>query len=136
MILLGAAAWVSESCCLSDSRREPGGLGGAGCPELVPAAAGVLGAQRDDAGGALDGPVHAGLLGALDDDLLAGCLDVARSGEHAEPAVAGVAHAVDVVLEVADLPFQVAGLDAFERVGAGGGDDGLDVAGVELGAAV
>jgi hypothetical protein len=35
---------------------------------------------------------------------------------------------VDVVLEVADLLVQLFGLDACERVGAGGADDGLDVA--------
>jgi hypothetical protein len=45
--------------------------------EVVPPAAGVLAAQRDDVGSAFDASVHAGLLGALDDDLLAGGLDVA-----------------------------------------------------------
>ena len=44
--------------------------------EAGPAAAGVFAAQRDDVGSAFDAPVHAGLLGALDDDLLAGGLDV------------------------------------------------------------
>src|SRR5262249_15146622 len=53
MILFGGAALVSLFCGLSD------GGGGAGWPELVPAAAGVLAAQRDDVGGAFDGPVHA-----------------------------------------------------------------------------
>src|SRR5580692_6375088 len=59
MILVAAVAWVSESCCLSDGGAQPAWRGGAGWPELVPAAAGVLAAQGDDAGGALGGPVHA-----------------------------------------------------------------------------
>jgi hypothetical protein len=35
---------------------------------------------------------------------------------------------VDVALEVAELLVQFLGFDAGERVGAGGADDGLDVA--------
>src|ERR1017187_1118663 len=75
MILVAALGWVSELCCLSDGGAWPGWGVGAGWPELVPAAAGVLAAQRDDVCGALDGPVHAGLLGPGGDDLLACCLD-------------------------------------------------------------
>ena len=37
-----------------------------------------------------------------------------------------------LLLEVAGLLVQVAGLDAVERVGAGGADERLDVAGVEV----
>ena len=65
----------SESRCLSDGQPELGCAGWAGGPEFVPPAAGVLAAQGDYVGGALDGPVHPGLLGALAHDLLAGCLD-------------------------------------------------------------
>jgi hypothetical protein len=43
---------------------------------------------------------------------------------------------VGVVAEVAELSLQVAGLDAVEGVGAGGVDDRIDVAGVEVGVAV
>ncbi len=45
-------------------------------------------------------------------------------------------HPVGVVAEVAELSFQVAGLDAVEGVGAGGLDDRLDVPGVEFGVPV
>jgi hypothetical protein len=47
-----------------------------------------------------------------------------------------VAHPVRVALEVAEFPVQLGGFDAFEGVAAGGGDERLDVAGVEFGAAV
>jgi hypothetical protein len=40
---------------------------------------------------------------------------------------------VRVALEVAELLVQLFGLDTFEGVAAGGGDDRLDVAGVEFG---
>src|ERR1039457_3626260 len=87
MILVAVTAWVSEWWCLSDGCLQSGWLraGGAGvCPELVPSAAGLLAAQGDDAGGSLDGPVHAGLLGALADDRFAGCLDGTGAGEHGQ----------------------------------------------------
>ena len=44
----------------------------------------------------------------------------------------GVAHPVDVALKVADLLVQIFGFDTSERVGAGGADEGLDVAVVKL----
>jgi hypothetical protein len=43
-----------------------------------------------------------------------------------------VAHPADVVLEVAEFPVQVFGLDSFQGVLAGGGDDRLDVPGVQV----
>ena len=75
MIFVRLVTSGSESRCLSDSCPEPGGWGGVGCDEVVPAAAGVLAAQGEDVGGAFDGPVHAGLLGALDDDGLDAAFD-------------------------------------------------------------
>jgi hypothetical protein len=53
MILVTAVALVSESCCLSDGGAQLCGRGGAGRPEFVPSAAGVLAAPGDDAGGAV-----------------------------------------------------------------------------------
>jgi hypothetical protein len=50
-----------------------------------------LAAQGNDVRGAFDGPVHAGLLGALDDEGLDSSFDGARAGEHAELAEVGVA---------------------------------------------
>jgi putative transposase len=44
MILVAALGWMSELCCLSDGGAWPGWGVGAGWPELVPAAAGVLAA--------------------------------------------------------------------------------------------
>ena len=96
----------------------------------------MLAAQSDDVGGAVDAPVHAGLFRAVDDDRLYCSFDVAGADEHAQLLEAGVAHPVRVALEVAELLIQFLGLDAFEGVLPGGGDDGLDVAGVELVAAV
>jgi hypothetical protein len=64
MILVAAMAWGSESCCLSDGGAQPARRG-AGWPELVPAAAGVLAAQGDDAGGenARIGSLSAAMIG-------------------------------------------------------------------------
>jgi hypothetical protein len=59
MILPVAAVSGSESPGLSGGRLQPGWAGGACWPRFFPSAAGVLGAQRDDAGGAVDGPVPA-----------------------------------------------------------------------------
>src|SRR6266571_7527333 len=109
MILPCCLACGSESRCLSDSRAQPGGLGGAGRPEFVPASAGVLGAQGDDVGGAVGGPVHACLLGALDHDGFDAALDGARAGEHAEFPEVLVAHPVGVAPEVAELFVQFLG---------------------------
>jgi hypothetical protein len=47
-----------------------------------------------------------------------------------------VVHAVGVALEVAELCVQFFGLSAGQRALPGGGDDRLDVPGVELGVAV
>src|ERR1022692_382179 len=136
MILPGVAACGSEWPGLSDGCPEPGGLGGAGWPELVPPAACVLAAQGDDVGGAFGGPVHAGFLGSPGHDRFDGSLDGARAGEHAQVAEVLVAHPVDVALEVAEFPVQLLGFDAGQGVSAGGADERLDVAGVQLGAAV
>ena len=72
----------------------------------------LVAAQGDDVGGAFDGPVHAGLFRALDDDRLDAAFDRARAGEHAKLPEVCVAHPVGVVAEVAELSLQVAGIDA------------------------
>jgi hypothetical protein len=96
----------------------------------------MLAAQGDDVGGALGGPVHACLLGAVDHDGFDSAFDGARADEHAQVAEVLVAHPVRVVFEVAELLVQLADLDAGQRVLPCSGDDRLDVAGVEAGAAV
>src|SRR3984957_1655009 len=132
MILAGCLACGSESCCLSGGLAQLRWRGVAGWPELAPAAAGVLAAQGYDVGGAFGGPVHACLLGALDDDRLDASFDGARAGEHAQVAEVLVAHPVGVALEVAEFTVQFLGLDAGERVAGSGIDDGGDVPGVQL----
>jgi hypothetical protein len=62
--------------------------------------------------------------------------DGARAYEHARIMEVLVAHPVGVALEVAELPVQFLGLDAGERVAGGGIDDGCDVPGVQLLAAL
>jgi hypothetical protein len=49
--LPGSAAFVSESCCLSEGCVQRNRLGAAGRPQIVPPAAGELAAQRDDVSG-------------------------------------------------------------------------------------
>ena len=117
-------------------------IGSGGCvwsvgllPDFFPAPAGLLAAQGEDAGGAGHGPVHAGEFEALPDDGLAAGLDDAGADEQAAGAEVAVAHPGGVGLEVGQGLVPVGGFDAGQGEDAGGGCDGADVAGVELGAA-
>jgi hypothetical protein len=104
------------------------------CADLVPGAAGVLGAQGEDAGGAGLGPAHAAEFEALADDGFAAGFDDAGADEHAEVAVVAVAHPDGVGAEVGQGLVPVGGLDPDQGVfgGGGGGDDRFDVAVVEF----
>jgi hypothetical protein len=85
-------------------------VGAAGFP-LAP---GLGASQGDDGVCACDGSVHAGLLEALADDGLAAGLDDAGAHEQAALAEPVVAHPGSVVEEVAEFPFDLGLLDAFQ----------------------
>jgi hypothetical protein len=76
--------------------------------------------------------VHAGSLEPVADDGLAACFDQAGADEQAALAEPVVAHAGGVVLEVAQGGADLVFLHAFEGVLAGGPDDAVDVAVVEV----
>ena len=103
------------------------------CPDLVSAAAGVLAAQGEDAGGAGDVPAHAREFEALADDGFAAGFDGAGADEHAVIAEVGIAHAVGVGFEVGQRFVGVAGEVTGQPEAGGFGDEGFDVAGVEVG---
>ena len=101
--------------------------------DFRPLPAGVVAAQGGDGVGAALGPAHPGQLESLADDGLAAGLDGAGSDEHAQSAEPGVAHPLSVGLEVAERPVDFAGLGVGEGQVSGGGGQGGDVAGVEVG---
>ena len=105
-------------------------------PDFFPAAAGFLAAQGDDAGGAAHASTHPGEFEALADDGLATGFDRAGADEVTEFAEVGIAHPHGVGLEVAQGLVECLGCPLRKVKFASGGDEGADIAAVEVGALV
>jgi len=84
-------------------------------PDLVFGAAGLLAAEGGDGVGAVDGPVHAGLLEPLADDGFAAGFHDAGADKQAALAEPVVAHAGRVVLEVAERRLELVDAYRFRR---------------------